>query len=68
MGVSVTKEGPYFNGGATPSNTTNIKFSQMRDASAAGPAPCRPEFNYMNLFFVCFVNIYWGTFDPVFNL
>ena len=31
MGVSVTKEGPYFNGGATPSNTTNIKFSQMRD-------------------------------------
>ena len=27
-----------------------LKFSQMRDASAAGPAPCRPEFNYMNLF------------------
>ena len=31
MGVSVTKEGPYFNGGSAPSNTTNIKFSQMRD-------------------------------------
>ena len=31
MPVSVTKEGPYFNGGSAPSNTTNIKFSQMRD-------------------------------------
>ena len=31
MGVSVSKEGPYFNGGVAPSNTTNMKFSQMRD-------------------------------------
>ena len=31
MGVSVTREGPYFAGGQTPSNTTNMKFSQMRD-------------------------------------
>ena len=31
MGVTVTKAGPYFDGGASPSNTTNIKFSQMRD-------------------------------------
>ena len=31
MGLAVTKSGPYFDGGASPSNTTNIKFSQMRD-------------------------------------
>ncbi len=31
MAISVTKSGPYFDGGASPSNTTNIKFSQMRD-------------------------------------
>ena len=33
MGVSVTKEGPYFagGGGQTPNNQTNMKFSQMRD-------------------------------------
>ena len=31
MGVAVTKAGPYFNGNASPSNTNNIKFSQMRD-------------------------------------
>ena len=31
MGVTVTKAGPYFDGGASPSNTTNIKFRQMRD-------------------------------------
>ena len=31
MSVAVTKVGPYFDGGASPSNTTNMKFSQMRD-------------------------------------
>jgi len=31
MGLTITKSGPYFNGTNAPSNTTNIKFSQLRD-------------------------------------
>ena len=31
MGLTITKSGPYFNGTNAPSNTTNMKFSQLRD-------------------------------------
>ena len=31
MGLTVTKSGPYFNGTNAPSNTTNMKFSQLRN-------------------------------------
>ncbi len=31
MASTVTKTGPYFNGTNSPSNTTNMKFSQLRD-------------------------------------
>ena len=31
MALTVTKAGPYFNGTNAPSNTTNMKFSQLRD-------------------------------------
>ena len=31
MGLTITKSGPYFNGTNAPSNTTNVKFSQLRD-------------------------------------
>jgi len=31
MGLTITKTGPYFNGTNAPSNTTNMKFSQLRN-------------------------------------
>ena len=31
MALTVTKTGPFFNGTNAPSNTTNMKFSQIRD-------------------------------------
>ena len=31
MGLTITKTGPYFNGTNAPSNTTNMKFSQIRN-------------------------------------
>ena len=31
MALTVTKAGPYFNGTNAPSNTTNMKFSQLRN-------------------------------------
>jgi len=31
MGLTITKSGPYFNGTNAPSNSTNMKFSQLRD-------------------------------------
>ena len=31
MGLTITKSGPYFNGTNAPSNTTNMKFSQIRN-------------------------------------
>ena len=31
MALTVTKTGPFFNGTNAPSNTTNMKFSQLRD-------------------------------------
>ena len=31
MALTVTKSGPYFNGTNAPSNTTNMKFSQLRN-------------------------------------
>ena len=31
MGLTITKSGPYFNGTNAPSNTTNMKFSQLRN-------------------------------------
>ena len=36
MAITVSKTGPYFNGGVSPSNTTNIKFSQLRDTFKGG--------------------------------
>lgn len=36
MAITVSKTGPYFNGGVSPSNTTNIKFSQIRDTFKGG--------------------------------
>ena len=31
MALTITKTGPYFNGTNAPSNTTNMKFSQLRN-------------------------------------
>ena len=31
MGLTIQKLGPYFNGTNAPSNTTNMKFSQLRN-------------------------------------
>ena len=36
MAITVSKTGPYFDGGVSPSNTTNIKFSQIRDTFKGG--------------------------------